>query len=123
MRNRLLPLPAADAWRIRTIREWDRQVVVPRFGFDSPEDYYRRAAVGSRLDLLRVPALLVVAEGDPMLPRAAIHQAMNGASERLSLRSVRQGGHLAFAAGLDLGEDAPAGLAGQAIGWLGRQSR
>ncbi len=120
--RRELPLPAADARRIRTIREWDRQIVVPRFGFDSPEDYYRQAGVGSRLERLRVPALLVVAEDDPMLPREAIHQALNG-NERLSLRSVRQGGHLAFSADLDLGEEAPAGLAGQVIGWLLRAGR
>ena len=43
--------------------------------------------------------------------------------KKLSLRWVRQGGHLAFAAGLDLGEASPAGLAGQAIGWLARQVR
>ncbi len=119
--RRELPMTVAEARRIRTLREWDRNTVVPRFGFDSPEDYYRKAGVGSRLDRLRVPALLVAAEDDPMVPPEAVHNGLAGAPEQLSVRWVRHGGHLAFPAGLDLGQDAPAGLAGQVIGWLARQ--
>ncbi len=121
----LLPLSVVDARRIRSLREWDRRTVVPRFAFDSPEDYYRRAGVGCRLHRLRVPALLVAAEADPMVPRQAIAEpvaAHRDALERLTLRWVRYGGHLAFPAGLDLGEDAPVGLAGQVIGWLQRMA-
>ncbi len=121
--RRALPLSVAEARRIRTLREWDRQTVVPRFGFDSPEDYYRKAGVGRRLDRLRVPALLVAAEDDPMVPRAAIEEALSEVPEQLDLRWIAHGGHLAFAADLDLGEGAPAGLAGQAVGWLVRQCR
>ncbi len=93
----------------------------PRRGFDSPEDYYRRAGVGRRLDRLRVPALLVAAEDDPMLPPAAVQPGLKGTPEGFCLRWSRRGGHLAFPASLDLGEDAPAGLAGQVIAWLMRQ--
>ncbi len=119
--RRELPLSVAEARRIRSLREWDRRTVVPRFGFKSARDYYRRAGVGGRLDRLRVPALLVAAEHDPMVPREAVQAGLNGSTERLSLRWVRRGGHLAFAPNLDLGEDAPFGLAGQVIGWLSRQ--
>ncbi len=119
--RRELPLSIAEARRIRSLREWDRRTVVPRFGFESAGDYYRRAGVGGRLDRLRVPALLVAAEYDPMVPRAAVEGGLNGGAERLSLRWVRKGGHLAFAANLDLGEGAPLGLAGQVIAWLNRQ--
>ena len=116
-----LPLAVGEARCIRKLREWDRRTVVPRFGFDSPEDYYVRASVGRRLDRLRVPALLVAARHDPMVPQAAIGEALTLRSERLTVRWTRRGGHLAFASDLDLGEDAPAGLAGQVIGWLRRQ--
>ncbi len=119
--RRELPLAVTEARRIRTLREWDRRTVVPRFGFDSPEDYYRQAGVGGRLDRLRIPALLVVAEDDPMVPPSAVRPQPNGGAERLTLRWSRRGGHLAFPASLDLGENAPAGLAGQVIGWLMRQ--
>lgn len=118
--RRQLPVSVAKVRRIRSLREWDRQTIVPRFGFANAGDYYRRAGVGSRLDRLRVPALLVVAEDDPMVPREAVAQGLTGSEERLSLRWVRRGGHLAFAADLDLGESAPKGLADQVIAWLQR---
>ncbi|MEM7587918.1 MAG: hypothetical protein AAF560_31305, partial [Acidobacteriota bacterium] len=117
-----LPLSVAEARRIRTIRDWDRLTIVPRFGFSSAEDYYRRAGVGGRLGELRVPALLVAAEHDPMLPREAISRGLDGAPDHWHLRWVSRGGHLAFSAGLDLGEaEAPRGLEGQLLGWLLRQ--
>ena len=119
--RRDLPLSVAEAKRIRTLREWDRRTVVPRFGFQSPEDYYRRAGVGGRLDQLRVPALLIVAENDPVVPREAVERGLHGGASSLNVRWVARAGHLAFPSSLDLGEDAPVGLAGQVIGWLTRQ--
>ena len=120
--RRELPLSMPEARRIRQIREWDRWTVVPRFGFSSPEDYYRRASVGTRLDRLKVPALLVAANDDPMVPRSSIECALEGAGSNLETRWVTRGGHLSFSAGLDLGEDAALGLSGQMLGWLVRCS-
>lgn len=120
--RRELPLSVAEARKIRRLRDWDRHTVVPRFGFADPEDYYRQASVAGCLGQLRVPALLVAAEDDPMVPREAILRGLSGASDRLSLRWTGSGGHLAFPARLDLGEEAPLGLAGQVVGWLLRQS-
>lgn len=119
--RREMPLAPDAARRIRTLREWDRRTVVPRFGFAGAGDYYARASVAGRTDRLRVPALLVAAEDDPMVMPDAVHPGLGRASDHLCVRWVRHGGHLAFPAGLDLGEDAPRGLAGQAIGWLARQ--
>ena len=119
--RRELPVPLAEVRKIRTLRDWDRYTVVPRFGFDSPEDYYRRAGVAGRLGELRVPALLVAAEHDPMVPKDSILRGLHGASELFTLRWTHRGGHLAFPARLDLGEDAPRGLWGQVVGWLRRQ--
>ncbi len=117
-----LPLSVADARKVRTIRDWDRLTVVPRFGFDSAEDYYRRASVGGRLGQLRIPALLVAAEDDPMLPAEAILRGLDGAPDHWLLRWVPRGGHLAFSDDLDLGlGSAPKGLGGQVLGWLLRQ--
>ncbi len=117
-----LPLSPADARQVRSIRDWDRLTVAPRFGFDSAEDYYRQASVGGRLEQLRVPALLVAAEDDPMLPAEAILGGLDRAPDHWHLRWVPRGGHLAFPADLDLGEDAaPKGLGGQVAGWLLRQ--
>ncbi|HEV8631540.1 MAG TPA: alpha/beta fold hydrolase [Thermoanaerobaculia bacterium] len=113
-----VPTPVATVQRVRTLREWDRLTVVPRFGFADPEDYYARASVGPRLRALAVPALLVACPGDPMVPAASIAAAAAAAGAALDVRWVQRGGHVAFAADLDLGAAGPPGLPGQLAGWL-----
>jgi predicted alpha/beta-fold hydrolase len=117
---REVPTPLGDVQRARTIREWDRLTVVPRFGFRDPEDYYARASVGPRLAHLRVPSLLVAAAGDPMVRAEAIRAAAE-LVPGLDLRWVERGGHVGFPAALDLGFPAPPGLGGQLAGWLLRE--
>ncbi len=109
---------------IRTIRQWDSAIVVPRFGFADADDYYAKASVGPRLDRLRRPALLLAAEGDPMIPPAAIRPALaaakatNAADRFLTVRWLERGGHLGFPKRLDLGLAGPPGMESQALTWL-----
>jgi predicted alpha/beta-fold hydrolase len=118
--RRPVPLPVDQARRIRWIREWDERVVAPRHGFAGADDYYRRESVASRLGGLRVPALLVAAEDDPMVPAAALRPALAAAPEALEVRWLRAGGHLGIAAPADLGLGgaAGAGVEEQMLGWL-----
>lgn len=93
---------SASARRIATIREWDRLVVAPRFGFTSPEDYYAKASVGPRLGRLTCPALLILARFDPMVPLSSLSHLLSPATRRLTTRVVPQGGHVAFPSWVDL---------------------
>jgi predicted alpha/beta-fold hydrolase len=115
-------LTAAQAARIRTIREWDDLVVAPRHGFADADDYYARASVAPRLGDLRVPALLVNSEGDPMVPAKPIRSVLRGSASRLEVRWVAGGGHVSFPRSIDIGveDDAP-GVDTQVLGWLRRQ--
>ncbi len=115
-----VPTPVEQIRRVRTLREWDRLTVVPRFGFASPEDYYARASVGPRLRQLSVPAMLVACPSDPMVPQVSIAAAATAAGGALDLRWVRRGGHVAFPADLDLGFGDARGLAGQLASWAAR---
>lgn len=120
-RHRPQPLPLTEAKRIRFIREWDERIVAPRHGFAGADDYYRRASVAPILDELAVPALLVVAEGDPMVPAEGVRAALAGRSlPTLEVRWVQRGGHVSFPSGLDLGQAGPPGLEAQALAWLSR---
>jgi len=119
-RGRLLA-EVAELRRVRTIRAWDRRVVVPRFGFVNPEDYYARSSVGPRLARLAVPALLVAGETDPMVPAATVRPWLAG-SPRLEVRWVPRGGHLGFPARLDLGEPGARGIDTQVVAWLLRHT-
>jgi uncharacterized protein len=108
--RRPVPLPVEEALRIRTIREWDDRIVAPRHGFLDAGDYYVRASVAPRLSDLRVPALLLNVETDPMVPARAVRTALAGRPSPLEVRWLSKGGHVAFPP--ELGVDA------QVIDWL-----
>jgi hypothetical protein len=87
-------LPAV--MRVKTIREWDAQVVVPRHGFADVDDYYARASAGPLLGSLAIPALYIGATYDPMVPAFAIAPSLASANDRLEVRWLDRGGHVGF---------------------------
>ena len=108
--RRPVPLPVEEAARLRTLREWDGRIVAPRFGFVDAADYYARASVAPRLAELRIPALLLSSETDPMVPAAPVRAALKGPVPRLDVRWLSRGGHVAFPRSL--------GVEAQVIDWL-----
>ena len=121
-RRRPVPTPLASVLRVRTIRAWDRLAVVPRFGFASVDDYYQRASIGPRLAGVQVPALVLSARADPMIPAATIAPHVADLPELVTHLWLDRGGHVGFPGGLELGlGEAPPGLAAQVIGWLQQQ--
>lgn len=118
--RRSVPLPVEEATKLVHIREWDERVVAPRWGFAGADDYYARASVAPHLGRLAVPALLVAAQGDPLVPAEVLSPTLARAGSALEVRWVKGGGHVGFPADLELGERAPRGLEGQVLGWLTR---
>ena len=116
-KRRELPTPLEEVLGARTLREWDRLTVAPRFGFSGPEEYYSKMSVASRLDSLQVPALLIASEGDPMVPPEALHEALFEVPDRLQVCWVPGGGHVSFPTNLDLGFGGELGLGNQVMGW------
>ncbi|MCG8456690.1 MAG: hypothetical protein MI919_10455, partial [Holophagales bacterium] len=122
--GRRLPVKLAEVLAVRGLRQWDALTVVPRFGFGDTDTYYREASAGPRLHRLRVPALLVAAEGDPMVTSASVRAGLGSWGGRrlrdagLDVRWVEKGGHVGFPDDLDLGSEAPPGLEHQVLAWL-----
>jgi predicted alpha/beta-fold hydrolase len=112
------PMPAIN--RITTIRAWDRLAVVPRHGFCSVDDYYASESVGPRLRALALPALIVSAAADPMVPASTLAPHLKDLPRHVEARWV-PGGHVGFRPDLDLGMDSPRGLERQVLAWLRRQ--
>jgi predicted alpha/beta-fold hydrolase len=107
--RRDVPTPVREVARVRTLREWDRLTVVPRFGFADVGDYYRRASVGPRLSELRVPGLYVGMRYDPMVTEMTVVPSLRAAEgERLSVRWLDDGGHVA----------APGAWEDEVLAWL-----
>ncbi|MEO8504864.1 MAG: alpha/beta fold hydrolase [Acidobacteriota bacterium] len=121
--RRAVPTPVERVRTIRTLREWDDLVVTPRFGFADALDYYERMSVGPVLSRLAVPALLIAAMHDPMVPAATLVPWLKQTPARLTVRWVEDGGHMGFPPRIDLGLGLPGGgtsLESQVLTWLRR---
>lgn len=98
--RRPVPYPVEKIGAIRTIREWDDRIVAPRHGFSDAADYYSTMSVAPKLPELRVPALLLNSDCDPMVPARAVRPALERESPRLRVEWVR-GGHVAIPGDFD----------------------
>jgi predicted alpha/beta-fold hydrolase len=108
---------------VRRIREWDDLVITSRFGFASADEYYREMSVAPVLEGLRLPALYVGSERDPMVPKAAVSGFLAKAPS-LVVRWLPRGGHIGFPseASLDDTGAVGAGIDRDVVRWLVRVS-
>jgi predicted alpha/beta-fold hydrolase len=122
--RRPVPFPVERLGEIRTFRDWDDRIVAPRFGFAGAADYYARASVAPLLGGLRVPALLLNSELDPMVPARSVRPALAAASPLLQVTWLRRGGHVAFPRRMQAGQTDVDGtrIDAQAIAWLRSRS-
>jgi predicted alpha/beta-fold hydrolase len=118
--RRPVPFPVDVAMRIGKIRSWDGQVVAPRFGFTSAEDYYARTSAVFALPSIARPTLVVAAKADPMVPEPTLRSAVQKCSSSVDWRWVDRGGHVGFPRDLDLGLPGDRGLEGQILEWFAR---
>lgn len=81
--------------------EYDEQVTAPQCGFQSAAEYYEQSSAGPVLNQIGIPALIVTAADDPIIPVATFEQANYSPSTQLEITSG--GGHLGFigAGGVD----------------------
>ncbi|MCL6481074.1 MAG: alpha/beta fold hydrolase [Firmicutes bacterium] len=95
---RLFPhLYSVDGLRsIHSIREFDNCITAPHSGFRSASDYYDRASAARVIAQLRVPALILTARDDMLVPFSIFAAA--GVMEHPSITFVapEHGGHCAF---------------------------
>lgn len=87
--------------RPRRLMDFDSVFTAPLSGFADVHDYYARASSGSLLSKIAVPALIVTAASDPIVPVASFEQAAYSPTTQLVIAPC--GGHLGFIAtrGLD----------------------
>jgi predicted alpha/beta-fold hydrolase len=95
-KKRAVPTPLPEVLAARTIREWDRLTVVPRYGFGSVDNYYSQISVGPRLPELALPALLVHSDFDPMVPRWTYEPHLARTAPNLTVERIAAGGHVGF---------------------------
>jgi len=119
-RRRQVPTPVAVARKIRRIRDWDAQIVAPRFGFRDAEHYYHSVSVAPWLPEMRLPALLVYARHDPIVPEHVVANALAQVGPKTLVRWHERGGHMGFPPHLDIGLGPNKGVENQIMGWFGK---
>jgi hypothetical protein len=82
--------------RVKSIWDFDEVYTGPLFGFGSAVNYYRTQSSNQYLEKIRVPALLVQAKDDPLIPFEVYDHPAFRENPCLRLEAVEHGGHVGF---------------------------
>lgn len=81
---------------VKTIWEFDDRFTAPLFGFGTAANYYATQSALNFLPAIRVPALLVTAQDDPLVPFEIYQHPVFHTNPALMLLAPERGGHLGF---------------------------
>jgi hypothetical protein len=84
--------------RVRTIRAFDDRITAPHFGFRDAADYYFRASALRCVSRVSVPALLLAAKDDPIVPYASLCVSVVVENPRITMELTEHGGHCGYIA-------------------------
>jgi len=87
---------ARELHTVHTVYDFDDRYTARLFGFGSAANYYATQSSKNFLDRIHVPALLVQAQDDPLIPFAVYDQPAFLTNGRLRLIAPEHGGHLGF---------------------------
>ncbi len=89
----------AKLGRIRSVYEFDDAYVAPFFGFGTADNYYATQSSINFLPNIRVPALVIQAKDDPMIPFEIFGDSRLRSNPNIEVLPVDHGGHLGFISG------------------------
>lgn len=93
--GRLKSLSTQRLVGIDTLRDFDNLVTAPLHGFASAEEYYQRASAGPLIGRIELPALILHARDDPLMP-GSLFDRISPPSESVRVELARHGGHVGF---------------------------
>ncbi len=102
VRNRAIQAPelytTQHLSKIRTIADFDDFYTAKFFGFGTAANYYKTQSSNQFLEKIRVPALVIIAKDDPLVPFEVYNHPAFKTNPCLHLLAVEHGGHLGFLA-------------------------
>lgn len=81
---------------VSTIWDFDDRFTAPLFGFGTAANYYETQSAKGFLHSIQVPALVVTAKDDPLVPFEMYNHRAFSSNPFLKLLAVPNGGHLGF---------------------------
>jgi len=85
-----------DLAGMQSVMEIDDRITAPSFGFGTAAHYYHTQSAKFYLANIRVPALLIHAEDDTLVPFSTVEAHAASASPYIRLLACQHGGHLGF---------------------------
>ena len=82
--------------RVWTVRQFDEAYTAPFFGFADAADYYNRASAMRVIEKIAVPALIITAEDDTLVPVEPFRDPALTGNPNITLVITEHGGHCAF---------------------------
>lgn len=82
--------------KVKSIMDFDDYYTARLFGFGTAANYFATQSCNQFLENIRVPALLVTAKDDPMVPFRVYDHPAFGRNAALKLLPADHGGHLGF---------------------------
>lgn len=86
----------SDIESIKHFRQLDLKYSAPMNGFETAEAFYTYASAENYLEAISVPALIVNAKNDPMLPKACFPVDLASKHAHVFLEIPTKGGHVGF---------------------------
>jgi len=86
---------------VRTIRQFDDVVTAPAFGFRDSSDYYYRSSALRVIEQVHVPALVIAAEDDTLVPFHPFRDPALTSNPHITLITTTHGGHCGFISASD----------------------
>jgi predicted alpha/beta-fold hydrolase len=83
---------------VKSVYEFDDKFTAPAFGFGTADNYYATQSSNQFLDRIQVPALLVHAKDDPLVPFEVYNHPAFTRNPNLQLLATEHGGHVGFIA-------------------------
>ncbi len=92
------PAVAEKLRDVRTVYQFDDEYVAPFFGFGTADNYYATQSALGFVASVGVPALVVQAMDDPMIPFGLFGDPRLTGNPNIEVHGVEHGGHLGFIA-------------------------
>jgi predicted alpha/beta-fold hydrolase len=88
-----------NVYQSRTVRDYDRNVIIPIYGFRDVEDYYTEASSNKWLKYIRIPTLILSAMDDPICPIDGLpNEDVFNNSCIITIKTL-EGGHVSYLQG------------------------
>ncbi|CAF2455718.1 unnamed protein product [Rotaria sp. Silwood2] len=97
--NSKFDLNLNHAYQSKTIRDFDKHVIVPIYGFRDVEHYYTEASPNKWLKYIRIPTLVLSAIDDPICPVDGLPNDDILQNSYIIAIKTLQGGHVSYLQG------------------------